>query len=170
MKRKIVIVITSVLISGVLLFFVLFIIGGAIISGTLFNPHIDQEQMERIFVEDYNLLVTVTNYFSNFERTSIRLSSGGNMGLRFEFSDNYGRQHIAIGGEDVVKALNELKTRGYKSISKSNNLVTFIRWSSMNRSRGIAFAIDGSPEEDILPFFTIMVPLSREGWFFYEQE
>jgi len=170
MRRKIVTILASLLAAGVLLFFVLFIIGGGIISGTLFNPRIGREQMERIFVEDYNLLVIVANYFAEFESTSIRLSSGEDMGLRFEFSDNYGRQHIPIEDEDVVNALNELKTRGYKSISKSNNLVAFIRWSSMSRSRGIAFAIGGFPEEDILPFFTMMIPLSRESWFFYEQE
>jgi len=168
-KRKKIFILIPLL-TAILIFFGLFIIGGGIISGTLFNPRINHEQMERIFVEDYYFLIVIANYLADSEHASVLSFSERVEGHMSIFSDDFGLQQIPISDERAINAAETLRERGYTAIFKSNNLIRFLRWSSMNRGRGIAFAIDGSPDESILPYFTILEPLSKEGWFFYEQD
>ena len=89
------------------------------------------------------------------------------MSVRVEGS---GIQHIPITDENVVNAIESLRERGYGIISKGGNTITFLRWSTIGRGRGILYSIDGSrPNEAIFTFFTILEPLSKDGWFFYEE-
>jgi len=169
-KRRIIIIATSLVGVVILLYLGMIFIGGGIISGALFNPRINQEQMERIFVEDFNFLIVIANYLADSEHASVHSFSERKEGHMSVFSDDFGLQQIPISDERAINAAETLRERGYTFIFKSNNLIRFVRWSSMNRGRGIAFATEGEPDESILPIFTIMEPLSKEGWFFYEQD
>jgi len=170
MKKRISIVVILLLTAIVLLIFLGIIIGGGIISGGLFNPRIDHERMERIFVDDYDLLIIVANYLTDSKHTSIHSFPERDTGFMSVFSNDLGSQQIPISDESVVNAIETLRERGYGIISRNYDVVRFLRWSMRGRGRGIAFTIDGyPPDESIWSFFTILEPLSKNGWFFYEE-
>ena len=152
--------------------FFIIVIGG--ISGRLFNPNINHEQMEQYFAEDYELLLVVRDYLVSSEYESIRLRPenylGDNSSLMIVDSDS-GSQRILISDQSVVDVIDTLRDRGYSTISKSNNRIRFVRWTTRNRGRGIMYLIDGNMSDNSeLQFFTILEPLSKENWFFYELE
>jgi len=164
-QRTFIAIIASFVTGAVLLLILSIIIFGG------FNRRISPGRMERIFVEDYELLVIVANYLANFERTSIRLSAEVDIGLRFEFSDTLGGQYIPIRDEDVANAIETLRDRGYRRITKNNNTVRFLRWSMRNRGHGIVYSMDGNPPDgSTFSFLTRLEPLSVDGWFHYEED
>ena len=165
-KKRIVL---ALLLTAIIAFLSYPIIAVGIISGALFNPRIDHPRMERIFVADYDLLVIVTNYLITSGHASPSISPQRDAEVMFVFSNDFGGQHIPISDENVVNAVRRLSRRGYSSINKSSGIITFTRWSSLNTGRGILYSIDGTrPDTSILTFFTMLEPLSRSGWFFYE--
>jgi len=170
MKKRRIIIITTSLVGVVILYLGMIFIGGGIISGALFNPRINQEQMERIFVDDYDLLRIVVDYLADSEYMSVYFFSERDAGLMSVRSSGLGVQHISVNDEDVVNAIKSLRERGYGHISKNDNLISFLRWSMVGRGRGILYSIDNTPPDtSIFTFFTILEPLSRNGWFFYEE-
>ena len=169
--KKIIIIVASLLTITALLFFSLFMIGGGIISGAFFNPRIDYRQMERIFVEDYDLLIVVVDYLSGSEHPTVNLFPERDNGIMSFFSDDLGMQHILISDENVVNAIETLRERGYRLISKNNDTIQFLRWSMRNRGHGIAYSINGDfPDSSAFSFLTKLEPLSVDGWFYYEED
>jgi len=161
MKRKIRILVYVIALPFLLLLPMM--IGGGIITGVLFNPRINENRMERIFIEDYELLVDVLAFLVNLgpETVFIRDDMGsGEMSI--------GGKRIEIGDADAIIAINKLKSRGFRAIEMDGNTVSFLRWSMRNRGRGIAFSLDGN--EPVLPFLTRLVPLSKTYWYYYEED
>ena len=166
--------ITKIILRGLLLALALYcgllLIAGGIISGAFFNPRISPRQMERIFIEDYDLLRVVVNYLVNSEHTSIHFSPTVDKGYMSVHSRSLGVRHISISDENVSDAIEELRTRGYRIISRDIDMIRFLRWSMVGRGRGILYLFDGSaPDTTIFTFFTMLEPLSKDGWFFYEE-
>ena len=167
MMKRIIIVITSLLVGIILLSLVFMIVGG-IISGALFNPRITQEQMERIFVEDYDLLALVVQFFED--------SSHGNVYFRREYM-NYsilftdGGDRIDVEDNYELEIVRQLMHRGYSVIGTRGNTVYFLRWAGRDRGSGIAFSMDGNePTSETISFLTRLEPLPKPNWYFYEAD
>jgi len=147
-------------------FILSFIFGGGV------NRRIGYERMERIFIEDYELLRSVVDYFAGSEHTSIF--------IRFE-EDLMGD----ISDDNVAIAFDVLRERGYRSMHKVNNIITFLR-STRGRhfGNGIVYSIDGvEPNYGVdtrsplygsarmptqIMYLTRLEPLSKPNWYYYE--
>jgi len=166
--EKIIIVIALLPIAFAILYFGLIIIGGGIISGVLFNPRINQAHMERIFIEDYDLLRVVVDYLTNSEHASISVRPETDYGMMWVGSIN---EHITIEDEYVRYVMNLLLSRGYQNISKTGNFVVFLRWRNLDNGRGVVYSIDRTlPDESTLSFLTRLESLPYQGWFYYEED
>ena len=148
----------------------IFFIGNFILWNSLSSPRISPRQMERIFIADYDVLMVIVNYLEDSEHTSISFSPDRDEGYMLVHSSRLGFQRTPITDESVIEAIEILRERGYGVISKNSYMIRFLRWSTMGRGRGILYSLDGSvPDTTILTFFTMMEPLSKDGWFFYEE-
>lgn len=139
-----------------------------LILGGVFHPRIHAEQMEDIFVEDYELLVFVVQFFENsdhenvyFRRehieSGVMLTDGGD---RIDIEDNY-----------VLEIARQLIRRGYSAIGTRGNTVYFLRWAGRDRGSGIAFSMDGNePTSESITFLTRLKPLSKSNWYYYESD
>ena len=140
-------------------------IAGLIIGGA-FHPAISSERMERIFEEDYDLLVIVRNYLENSTHESVYIHNSmehGEISIR-------GRR-VEIEDVEVVEAISTLWSRGYRVIGKRGNTVHFQRWSNRHNGRGIVYSIDGTePTDADLQYLTRAEPLSVLGWYYYEED
>ena len=168
MKREGAFIATVSIIGGIVLGIALIVfVGSTVAGGGIFNPRINHRQMERIFIEDYELLRVVVDYFENSIHDNAFINSGIERG---QFSISGGRR-ASIKDEQVVDSIEELRRRGYDAIAMVSSGVHFQRWSMRNRGHGIAFSLDGSPPSySLLPFLTKLEPLSKEGWFYYEED
>jgi len=142
------------------------ILGLTLVGGLLvFGPPIGPERMERIFVADYELLETVTQFlvdYSDHSSVHIRRDHGANVEMRVS-----GR-NVRIEGANVLEALETLMDRGYSVITMSDNAISFQRWRTRDVGRGIAFSMDGN--DPILHALTRLEPLSKPNWFYYESD
>jgi len=174
MKKKIIVLVllsVAILIAIVIYFVSLHMMRGSFLSEVLFNHRIDHEQIESVFIDDFDLLEVVAYYMASSKHESISNSPQDGEGFLFMFTNELGRQYIAIEDENVVTAISALRERGYGVIIRNNNVISFLRWPTMNRGRGILYSIDRShPDELIFVFFITLEPLSKSGWFYYEHD
>ena len=131
----------------------------------VFGPSIGFEQMEEIFVEDYELLDTVVQFLvgSDYENVSIRRGDIANGEMHVS-----GIGSVPIEDVSVLEALEELANRGYSVIIMSNNTIMFQRWATRDSGRGVAFSMDGN--DPVLQFLTRLEPLPKPNWFYYEDD
>lgn len=119
------------------------------------------EAVEETFTKNYDNLLTIISYMENSEYDDIQITGcSGSMYADFKWVD--------ITEPAVNAAVNELLgTNIYMHIYKSGNTIRVLQWSSsQNISCGIAYTINGKD----LPFYEFMtkiVPLSKEGWYYY---
>ena len=141
------------------------ILGLSFLGGFVaFGRPIGAEQMERIFVEDYELLETVTRFLVDSGHLSahIRRSDIANGEIHvFDVGSN-----VQIEDTNTLEALEELVSRGYSVIVMSDNAIRFQRWSSRDIGHGIVFSIDGNAPE--LHALTRLEPLPKPSWYYYE--
>ena len=162
--KVVLICVAAVVTLAVVHYVVIPVAEGIIISGVLNFP-ISEERMEKILNKDYDLLVTVTNYFVNSDYESITILSDtpkGEMSIKGD--------KVKIEDTEVVQAINNLQSRGYDVIAKDGDIVSFQRWSIMNNDRGIAYSVDGgAPTSQALQFLTKVEPMTVPNWYYYEQ-
>jgi len=163
MKKKTIYCI-SFFVASVAIVFGLIVTMGAFMSGAAFNPRINSRQMERIFMEDYELLSIVTQFLKSptHEGSSVTRDSLE----RGEMFTATGYR-IKILDDEILSVLKDLLNRGYSNIGTEGNTIWFLRWSMLDHGRGIARTIDGSDPN--LFFLTHFEPLSKPGWFYYEE-
>lgn len=165
--KKIIIIsgIILVIISLIILLYASrFIIGGLFISG-FFNPPINQKKMEKDFTKNQELILIVTEYLVNSKYNDIYIPDSMEEGYMFVNTEG---GDILINNSDVVKAIGELKKRGYSSISKHENTISFVRWAVLDNGRGVAYSINGN--EPVLQFLTKLEPLPASNWYYYEED
>jgi len=80
--------------------------------------------------------------------------------------------HAEIGCEVTIDGIMTLFERGYQVISKSDNTVTFTRWTRFRRAGlGIAYVTDHRPiSRRELPFLALLEPIDPEGgarWYYF---
>lgn len=157
--------IVLIILAVLALLYILFWGTAALIIGGAFRPAIGTERMERIFVEDYELLVIVRDYFKNSEHETIFLHKTTESEAR-----SLQGNRIELEGIEAVEAISALWGRGYSAIGKRGNVIHFQRWANRHNGRGIAYSIDGSePTDADLQFLTRAEPLSVPGWYYYEE-
>jgi len=145
---------------GIVFLIILSYAGFATVS-RVFNREINECRMEAIFIEDYELLAAVVNYFINSNHSSIHIwpnSDEGYMSVR--------GNAILISDENVVETIGILGDQGYSVIVMSDNIIRFQRWSNLDSGRGMVFSIDGAQPK--LQFLTRLEPLSKLYWYYYE--
>jgi len=145
--------------------------GCVLVSGIIVGPAISINKMERIFIEDYELLSNAVHCLieiKDLEYDSIYIDDTMKNG---EIS-NAGK-HVEIKDIEMIKVINTLKRKGYKIIHKNENVIRFERWSRFENERGIVYSIDGSkPSDDAkgIQFLIESVPLSEPNWYYYEAD
>lgn len=121
--------------------------------------------IERDFERNRELIFRVRDYLAELEYDDVFIPFHMERGI---MSVNAGRR-TPIENAQIVSAIERLRRRGYRSISKRNNVISFTRVSFGDRARGVAYSIDREvPCELALTFLIEIEPLNREGWYFFE--
>ena len=145
-----------IIICGVaLLLIVQLIFVGLLISGS-FSPPISKERMERIFIADYENLSIARDYL---------IRRHGDVSFAISQIDKI---DSSIGDIQAREAIHTLMQRRYRAVGKSGNTVYFLRWTALDRGRGIVYTIDGSEPE--LEFLIRLESLSKSSWYYYEED
>jgi len=139
--------------------------GALVISGTLFNPRISPERMDEIFIEDYELLSTVTNFLANLEYKDIFIPY--EMMTEMIVSTQV-RSDVPISSTRVVMALLALQNQGYWSIGKRNNGVYFQRRVGEYGQTGLIYSLDGNVPVHTIQHMGVIEPLVSNRWFYFE--
>jgi len=157
-----------------------------IISGCISSPQIDQARMEEIFIEDYELLRVIVDYFINSEHMSIRIRPEPEMD-KGTMSVDSGLQRISISDINVIVAIETLHNQGYLTIARRDNIIRFLRFTrGRHFGSGIVYSIDGvlpnygvNPRDPLygsaasptqIQHLTKLEPLSKPNWFYYEED
>ena len=117
--------------------------------------------------EDFYLII---EYLLNSDFSDIRIHRSSQLGSgiieMFVWPE---MERIVVSDPNVSDAINRLFGQGYRSINKSGNGISFLRWTTLDAGRGIVFSIDGSSptQADGLQFLIEIQPLSEDGWYFY---
>lgn len=127
----------------------------------------DKDKIEKYFKRDKTDIILITEFLINSDYSEISINKKLQKdGFMFTGVNTRDRN---IENEVVVKAVNRLlRRRGYKSILKNGNTISFEKWSFFEQCRGITYSINGK-DEPILQFLIELEPLSENGWYYYEE-
>ena len=123
--------------------------------------------MEKIFIADRELLITVAQYLESSEYPEIYITK-----------ENMNDGKISIAGErakidnnEAIKAISTLRKCGYNYISKRKEVIYFTRVSRFENDRGMAYTINGSvPDNTSIQFLINTEPLPEPNWYYYEAD
>jgi hypothetical protein len=140
------------------------IIGGLIFLWVLFPPLLSKEATKKDFLKNYEDIMVVTNYMldSKYKGMVIYCTDEDKTMYVIEYGD------IPIGDTMVIETIDILKQKGYQTIVKEKNNISFVRSSSLDAGSGVVYSIDGS--EPQLQFLTRLEPLEEPNWYYYEED
>ena len=128
----------------------------------------DREQMEKYFKKDNADIMLITEFLIDSEHLEISISK--NFQKEGYMFAGVNLRDIKIEDEAVVKAVNRLfNRRGYRVIEKRYGTISFEKWAMFEKDRGIVYSINGK-DEPTLPYLTKLEPLSKTGWYYYEED
>lgn len=155
-------VICGIIITLVIIGFLPFLL-----LGIIFNPAAPgQDKMEKEFQKDVESFIIVRDYITASEYSHIVIRGVSEPDVMITSIDG----RVKIENQEVVEAVRTLDSCGYSYISGGSNFITFLRWNTESASRGIIYMTDGSfPKEAPVTYITKVVPLSKEGWYYYEE-
>ena len=118
------------------------------------------EDVETKFLDNYEDIMTVTNFLAQSEYRSIYIhDTSGIMAV--------GTSHIPISDSSVTNAIQRLHTKGYTIIIRTGNTIYFQQWTRlMDAGCGIAYSINHNRQPEI-QYLTELIPLSQSGWYYY---
>ena len=147
-------------------------------------PWQGMKQMEKDFQQNEELITSVKNYLAESEYNYISITDSMARGQMFV--NIAGQSYAKIDNEEIIDAIRQLKKHGYSSISKRANVISFVRWTGFDVSKGVAYSVDGveqnygidpkihpygSPEMPVaITFLTKLEPMSEDGWYYYEAD
>ena len=141
------------------------IVFGVIGLRTAFPPVLSQDETERDFIKNQDIILIVTNYMIGLEYTNVYINKGSTEGVMFVNSVGF----VDIDDSQVVNAISLLQKKGYSVIIKKENTIHFQRSTKFRDfGSGVAYSIDGG--EPQLHTFTMVEPLSEPNWYYYEQD
>ena len=124
-------------------------------------------QTERDFRNNEELITLVTDYLVQSEYEQISISNYNWNGSMYVSGHGY----IFIEDKEIVTAIWKLQRKGYSSIHKKANGISFVRWRNKDVGKGIVFSIDGhEPGESAFNFLTKTKPMLKENWYYYEED
>ena len=139
---------------------VVLIIAGFVISslmiGGLFNPPITKDEVQELFVEDYDKLSNVAKFIGASQYDNVYIVEENDIA------------DLSVSENEVVADIKWLIKNGYDVISKEKNTVYFQRWSNLDAGRGVCYVVDD--ENPTIQFLTKYEKLSKENWFYYEED
>ena len=144
---------------------------GMVILSPFSPPTISIKKMEKIFQEDYDLLVSVAEYFQNSGCSSIVIHKSDERGYMTVLHPSPDQlvKKVPIEDPEVFRIIDSLfEEKGYWTITRDGNTICFNRWSSLAASRGIAYTIDGAAPE--MQYLTYYAKLSKEHWYYYKTD
>jgi len=154
-----------VYLATILIPLTMFHIMASLISGTLFNPRIGPKQMDEIFVKDYELLSTVTNFLADLEYIGISIPREMMTEMIVTAQMPY---DTPISDTRVAVALLKLQNQGYWSIGKRNSGVYFRRRVGDDGQAGFIYSLDGNTPIHTIQHIRKIEPLTINGWFHFE--
>jgi len=162
MKLKRIVILLAI--AGLTIFMLIclpYVLNTLYLGGFLFPPP-GIERMERVFARNKNLMITVTDYFSNADYDEIYVDRSDRKG-----SMHAGGSSLPFEDKKAANAVHKLLRKRYHNmIGKSGNTIWFQKWTHLDRQRGIAYSMDGS--EPYNGIFTLLEPLSEPNWYYYE--
>ena len=130
----------------------------------------DKEKAEKYFQRDKKEIILITEYLNESDYPEIYINESDlEKGTMFIGTTDI--RDVTIEDEKVKKAINWLfKRRGYKIIDKTDNTISFTRWTRlMDFGAGIAYSIN-EKDEPVLQYLTKLEALSEDGWYYYEED
>jgi len=133
-------------------------------------------QMEEDYNKNKECIILVKDYLIQSEFSSVSISGyTGNKTMFVNCGD------VLIDSAKIEEAIEQLFSRGYSSVKKSGNGISFARWSGKDVSKGVVYSIDGcvpdkstfdgySSNEAAFDFLTKIEPLAEDGWYYYEED
>lgn len=113
-----------------------------------------KENAEKYLKKDKKDIMLVTDYLVFSNKLSLSITE---------------TDIITIKDEKVRDSINRLFKKKYSAIDKNNNTIKFTIWTKfMNFDSGIAYSIN--KENPSIEYLTKLVPLSEDGWYYYEAD
>jgi hypothetical protein len=133
------------------------------------GPPMSKSAMERGFNKNKADMLLVANFLVNSGYDSIYIPDFDKSCTMSVFSEH---TDVTVDDSEVAAAINRLiNWRGYRVISKGENVVNFFRWGNKVNYRGVVFSIDGEiPDEASFTFLTHIEPLTEPDWYYYEED
>lgn len=123
---------------------------------------VNKSHIAKCFDSDKKYLISTKNYLCNVEGDVVIYCS-----LTFiELTVN--GKNFSIDDTGISKELTELQNSGYEVIVKSDNYVSFQKYSDLDSGIGIVYSIDGNRPN--LQFLTELEALNEENWYYYEED
>jgi len=137
-------------------------VAGLVFLRSIFSPALSQKATEKDFVKNQDSIMIVTEYLVNLKYCELSIHHTGDSKTLFANLDG----NIIIEDSQVLRAIALLFNNGYRSITKKDNTVRFLRSSpTMDFGSGVIYSIEGHiPDEQS----TKLEPLSIEHWYYYE--
>ena len=128
--------------------------------------------IERRFNKNMTDIFLIVDYIIDLDYDSVSIYSpiDGDVDNQIIFAGSrYG--DIPIDKDEVVDVLKRLQNNKFSTIIKKNNVIWFSCWSTMDKSRGIVYSIDGNiPDNLSLQFLIRIEELTEPNWYYYEQD
>ena len=119
------------------------------------------------FQKNEDSIILVNDYLVQSEYEQISISDYNWNGSMYISGHGY----IFIDDKEIVTAIRKLQRKGYSSIIKQGNGISFMRWTGRNVGKGIVCSTDGNiPGESAFNFLTKIEPLLKDGWYYYEED
>ena len=170
---KKVIIVLSVVLSVVLLFFIINVVLLFDMFGRIEGPMLTNATAEAFLQENEEQLAIVIDYLlsTEFYWVTIRssqLNELSNIDNNIYMFTGLETGRVKVEDELMLETLKHL-FYDVTIVGKCEKVITFQLWSALrNHARGIAYSIDGStPDGCAISNLVEIEPLSKDGWYFY---
>jgi hypothetical protein len=139
----------------------------------VFLPWITQQptldRTERDFQANRESLYIIVRYLTYSDYDNISICHNDIEGDNVKMFTGLETGYVPIDDNNIIEMIQLLFQHGFKGISKMEEGVSFLRWSTKDHGRGIVYSIDGSKptESSLLPFLTETEALTEDNWYFY---
>jgi len=137
----------------------------------------NESDIDAVFERDYSTIMDVTSYLLSLEENTVYINYNpievlGEFGKPLDISGGLGKP-ITFPSQTIKQLAVNLEDKGYNHITKKDNVVVFDVWRRLIGSEfdaGFVYSVDGSGDLSALQFLTYQRPLSKENWYYYEED
>ena len=130
-----------------------------------FNKAPDKEEMEKCFIRDKEDLMTVADYLTNLNYSSVWIEKPEiKDGVMFTGSET---RYQTINDKTALETINRLiNNKDYIRIGKDSNSIFFEKWNHFEKEAGFVISINGNQSPSV-EFLVELEPLSEDKWYYY---